>query len=457
MRRDENLRFRYHLLTMLRPSLAVLALMGWLGASAQGADATSVAAVLDTSGSMRDADIACMRQAVSGLLANLGPGSELALFTFDDQARLLLPRTSDAEQVRKTVAALGRKGRYTVLHDALYEASRYLRNVPAGRKAVLLITDGKDENSDLNLEDGLKAAQEVHLPIIAVGVGEAQEKVLRRVARLSGGRYFRPAEASPADLAQAIRGSAEAVALAHPPAAVVSPAAPPGHTPLSAATPLSPPSRPGTALSGKRLLGSLLGLLGVVGIVLAIWLLRRLGRRRCPTCGTELTGALGQCPICVPEVTPPVKKKRAPHLQAPASALSAEPTRKLDASVLSETVLARLNETEEFLEKTVTLRERPALTITGGRQAGQVFPLSGETTTSLGRARANDIMVDDIAVSSQHCRICPDGERFELHDLASTNGTFVNEQRIARQVLNEGDVIRIGETQLQFHHTQLRT
>jgi pSer/pThr/pTyr-binding forkhead associated (FHA) protein len=53
-------------------------------------------------------------------------------------------------------------------------------------------------------------------------------------------------------------------------------------------------------------------------------------------------------------------------------------------------------------------------------------------------------------VSSQHCRIRPDGDRFVLQDLESTNGTRVNDRRVKKHVLAEGDVIQIGETKLEF-------
>ena len=109
-----------------------------------------------------------------------------------------------------------------------------------------------------------------------------------------------------------------------------------------------------------------------------------------------------------------------------------------------------MNITEEYLEKTVTLRERPVLAVTHGADAGQVVPLSPEATTSMGRAKANDIVLEDVSVSSQHCRVRPEQGRFVLHDLGSTNGTFVNERRVTRHDLAEGDVIKVGETTLQF-------
>ncbi|HVD78839.1 MAG TPA: FHA domain-containing protein, partial [Vicinamibacteria bacterium] len=63
----------------------------------------------------------------------------------------------------------------------------------------------------------------------------------------------------------------------------------------------------------------------------------------------------------------------------------------------------------------------------------------------------NDIVLnEDVAVSSEHCRIRPEDGKFVLHDLKSTNGTFVNDRKVTRQALTEGDTIQVGETYLQF-------
>jgi pSer/pThr/pTyr-binding forkhead associated (FHA) protein len=115
-------------------------------------------------------------------------------------------------------------------------------------------------------------------------------------------------------------------------------------------------------------------------------------------------------------------------------------------------VLARVGAgTDEYLEKTVVLRERPVLSVTRGPGSGQVYDVKTGGTTSLGRAKVNDIILrDDVAISSEHCRIRPEEGKFVLHDLKSTNGTFVNDRRVTRQPLIEGDTIQVGETYLQF-------
>lgn len=69
----------------------------------------------------------------------------------------------------------------------------------------------------------------------------------------------------------------------------------------------------------------------------------------------------------------------------------------------------------------------------------------------LGRAPDNDICFENDSVSGHHAEIyhLPDGT-FQICDLDSTNGTWVNGQRIHGQALNNGDVVELGEVRLHF-------
>lgn len=67
-----------------------------------------------------------------------------------------------------------------------------------------------------------------------------------------------------------------------------------------------------------------------------------------------------------------------------------------------------------------------------------------EGKTSIGRSEDNLICVNDPSVSSHHAEIVFDGELFHLHDLGSTNGTFVNGEQVTDAVLNLGDEVRFG-------------
>ncbi len=69
----------------------------------------------------------------------------------------------------------------------------------------------------------------------------------------------------------------------------------------------------------------------------------------------------------------------------------------------------------------------------------------------LGRAPDNDISLDNDSVSGCHAEVyhLPDGA-FQICDLNSTNGTWVNGKRIKIQILSNGDVVELGEVRLHF-------
>ena len=77
----------------------------------------------------------------------------------------------------------------------------------------------------------------------------------------------------------------------------------------------------------------------------------------------------------------------------------------------------------------------------------------GPTPLTIGRTPDNQLVVNDPKASSHHAEIRPDGQGYSITDLGSTNGTFVNGQRLiphmARQ-LNNGDAVRIGDAQYNY-------
>jgi pilus assembly protein CpaF len=74
-----------------------------------------------------------------------------------------------------------------------------------------------------------------------------------------------------------------------------------------------------------------------------------------------------------------------------------------------------------------------------------VFPLEGEQLT-IGRDAANGVAINDAEVSRKHSRLSFQGGKYVIEDLGSTNGTFVNGQRLSGPVvLKPGDVVSLGE------------
>jgi pSer/pThr/pTyr-binding forkhead associated (FHA) protein len=82
---------------------------------------------------------------------------------------------------------------------------------------------------------------------------------------------------------------------------------------------------------------------------------------------------------------------------------------------------------------------------------GREHPLTSETTT-IGRALENDIVITSKRVSREHARVRREGWRAILEDMGSTNGTFLNDERVlAPAELHDGDRITIGDVVLVFH------
>ncbi|HEY7091216.1 MAG TPA: FHA domain-containing protein [Tepidisphaeraceae bacterium] len=76
--------------------------------------------------------------------------------------------------------------------------------------------------------------------------------------------------------------------------------------------------------------------------------------------------------------------------------------------------------------------------------------LRGRDVLVIGRAFDCDVCIRDIMLSRRHCRIEPFHDRWIVIDLGSKNGTHVGREAITRHVLRDGEVIRIGRTQICF-------
>jgi len=79
----------------------------------------------------------------------------------------------------------------------------------------------------------------------------------------------------------------------------------------------------------------------------------------------------------------------------------------------------------------------------------QTFRLPEGAIKTVGRTAQSDFIVDAALVSRVHCRLLATmmGE-LHVEDLSSTNGTYVNDQRIEKAVLSPGDRLRIGRVEL---------
>ncbi|GIV06030.1 MAG: hypothetical protein KatS3mg016_1605 [Fimbriimonadales bacterium] len=127
----------------------------------------------------------------------------------------------------------------------------------------------------------------------------------------------------------------------------------------------------------------------------------------CPYCGQRQDPITGAC-ACTPITTPP-----------PLPSSYASPG--VATAVAQATMLVGLE----------------------GALAGQRIPIPPDGLT-IGRETDNRLMVPDLSVSRHHARIALENGVLVVYDLNSTNGVYVNEQRVQRQALKAGDIVRFG-------------
>ena len=91
---------------------------------------------------------------------------------------------------------------------------------------------------------------------------------------------------------------------------------------------------------------------------------------------------------------------------------------------------------------------RAVLRVTTGQRATEKVVVPKEGLLSVGRSSESDLQLLDMGVSRFHCVVEGQAESLVVTDLSSSNGTFVNGQRVKRQVLKQGDEIGIGPVTL---------
>jgi VWFA-related protein len=161
----------------------------------------SIVMALDASGSMRPV-LDAVKEAATTFVEALRPADPLALVQFSDRVVIAHELSSKRQLTLDAIAAHQALGG-TALWDALHDAMAYLKQQP-GRRAVVVLTDGRDENnpgtapgSAHTLDDVLAQLKDSGTTVYAIGLGpRVDADGLRRVAEASGGAAYFPEDVS---------------------------------------------------------------------------------------------------------------------------------------------------------------------------------------------------------------------------------------------------------------------
>jgi Ca-activated chloride channel family protein len=156
---------------------------------------TTFAVLVDSSHSMwRNLDF--VQAAAGRLAAYLRPRDRVLVAPFSLGLEAITGPTNDRRTIAEAVQAITAEGG-TALRDSMIELAERLSNTP-GRRVIILITDGYDENSKASVEDAVAAVRAQGITVYCVGIGGVAgisingHDELKRIANSTGGRWFFP-------------------------------------------------------------------------------------------------------------------------------------------------------------------------------------------------------------------------------------------------------------------------
>ncbi|HUS08418.1 MAG TPA: VWA domain-containing protein [Bryobacteraceae bacterium] len=160
----------------------------------------SVGLVFDASGSMNN-KLAKSRQAAAEFFKTANPEDEFFLVHFNDKPELVVPFTTNTEEIQNRLTFTQAKGR-TALLDALYLAMNQMKKARNPRKTVLILSDGGDNSSRYTESEIKNLVREADVQVYAIGIfepiggrGRTAEELsgpglLTELAEQTGGRHF---------------------------------------------------------------------------------------------------------------------------------------------------------------------------------------------------------------------------------------------------------------------------
>ena len=168
----------------------------------------SVGVIFDVSGSMSGDKVKRARDALSKFIQTSHDSDEYFLIAFNSKAQLLLDKTRDGTSVLNKLTFVETKSQ-TALYDACYLGVEKVQRGAHNKRALLLISDGQDNNSRYTFKELQKLLKESDVTLYAIGIlsgndagsslGMEGQGILDELAGVSGGKAFFPRSAAEMD------------------------------------------------------------------------------------------------------------------------------------------------------------------------------------------------------------------------------------------------------------------
>jgi Mg-chelatase subunit ChlD len=398
--------------------------------------------LVDVSGSMKGPPLNDVKSALPAFLSKTRPQDQFALTFFADEDRVMSSFEEPRDKINDALRNARAEGKRTKLYQALYNTLRQgFKDDPQTRRIIVVLSDGRDEGSDVTLSQVITESRARLVPIYAVFRGEIEQSfadVLSGLANAAGGNFFstrsRNEIASALDQIYRLETNSVAVrfvykadrtgrATQNAAIELQRPAGPPLRATLRETIPalaLTPPPTdgPGTEPSKEspwwrkwRIALLLVPLIALVGGGL-FWLWRR--TQKTPA-GPVTPLPVEPVPVDVPAPAPTPRRRETviigQHFPAPASGRPAVLLRGISGPAAGR---------EHFMER-------------------EIFSIGADAQSDL-------LIADDEYVSREHACLRYEQGNLFIFDKASRNGTFVNDSKVPENgmALRPDDRITLG-------------
>lgn len=370
----------------------------------------AVLILVDTSDPRRRSAVKKNIEQITAIAKAAGPHVVFGLGTFDTKYSELVPLGGDAAAVEAAVKKLRARGQTTELYRHTRDAIKRLAAFEASRKTLVLLSDGRAEDTAYTLEDVIKAAQEAGVSINGLGYSRTVEgtrafQSLIRLAEETGGRFI-PADRKyelPGNVSELIYNALNAGGNA---TIDLAPASARG---------IGGPQEIEIAFQGTRAVVNLPVTLPAATVDKRIFQAKNLPWLS----GIGVGAVVGLLLLFV------WFRKRAQRRRLAAEAAAEEEA----AKAAMETPIAFLQFFDEGEPR---------------------FPMAS-AAIRIGRRADNDIQISNTSISAYHAEIQQrrDGT-FIITDLDSLNGVTINDEHLDVGQLKDGDIVDLGETRFRF-------
>ncbi|MEI6561190.1 MAG: FHA domain-containing protein [Verrucomicrobiota bacterium] len=404
----------------------------------------------------RDHTIEDNKQFIQALLTNAQPGNLIGVSNFANDLFEVAPIGAPFSEIRYKIARLKADGLGTRIYRQGMSAIDILNSVHATRKALLILSDGKDEDNGFTVDDLVKTALKRNVIVFAMGCPETGADVptlgnLEKIAWETRGLYVRARMGAPdnsqrlkesADFAQAVLTSLNSGGEVVVPLDTLAAS---GDVTFEVVT------KGGETFSHVHKRAAVEQATPTPLPMVAVATPE-------PSATPEPTATPLPTPTATPTATPEPTPVSTPAMRPAETPAAAAPGRFQEK--LTPGNLFSAGSIVVLLSAILVLRSRKAKTppsptayLEMQDAESKRIPLI-KTANRIGRRVDNDIVFTNTSISGYHAEIHAQRDgTFTITDLGSGNGLSVNNQRLTQANLKDGDLVELGEVRFRFYRS----